>query len=133
MKNTTTNEGQNMIHEFLKSLTKIERELVQHHLDGSDAVADCLSQTYDWNYNDIEEVVELLRVGKVDEAIEFDEAITHEVLADCYDGNTMAAGAHDAAIEGEITKARARALVNALESLGEKVESIRQIEKGGTV
>ena len=114
----------------LIKFTKLQAELLADR--PPDCIADCLSQTYDWDFDFIDE-----KASDLSRDLEFRQEIKDdldkydlEILADMINGNTIMQGLADAAEFEEITKKELgnykrafRSVIKKLNKIGEGHES----------
>lgn len=101
--------------------TEREWAILEHRLGVPDSIADVLSYEYGHNRDKVEQVVEILRQKKWDEANNISPEIVREVLKDCIEGSTYFCDIDDAVEIGEISRGDMLADFRAGHSLVEKV------------
>ena len=104
--------------------TKLQAELLADR--PPDCIADCLSQTYDWDYDFIDEKASELHLS-LDLRQEIKEDLDNydlEILHDMVDGNTIMQGLADAAEFEEITKKEFGNYKRAFKSVIKKLNKI---------
>jgi len=95
-------------------LTPVEFEIIHHRLTLWDALADCLADTFEWDWQKVYDAVSdfeaMLRSAAKSGAVKIDveslSEIEREALRDCVDGSTWFASAEDAVASGEISRGK---------------------------
>lgn len=109
---------------ILEQLTPLERHILNHRLDASDAIADALSdcpEPYTWDFDTIDEVAQMLRHDSWQMAIEVGTKLVQDIIWDCIDGDVFVDISEDAWLSGEISQQKLSAIQRAGDSLKAKV------------
>lgn len=108
------------------TFTKLEQEIIEHRLDASDALAECLYDTYEWPHEQVELTCERMKAcleehGAV--SIFEDDEVAIEVLRDCVEGSTFFGSMSHAVACGETTKGKALASRKAARAIERKLKA----------
>lgn len=96
--------------------TKPEWDIIEHRLQVPDAIADSLSEIY--NYN-----IVFNRACKIQESKIFDlkNSLDYEIIRECCEGSTFFADIEESKIEGSLTKGQIMSYYKAAYKLEEKL------------
>jgi hypothetical protein len=105
-------------------LTKLEADILSHRLEISDAIADCLSETFGYDHQIVDErAYELCeRLATTQEIPKVECELDADILADALEGSTYAQAAEYACYsDGEITPQAFSHVIRAAKSLEAKM------------
>lgn len=109
------------------SISPIEWEIIEHRLEASDAIADCLNETFGYEREEVEASANGLRYlpkdGMGNQLIDVENLteIDREVLKDCLDGCTFFADMDDEVALGRMSKGKRLAYRKAAISISDKL------------
>lgn len=111
------------------TITPAEWKIIEHRLSLADTLAEVISETFDWKFEECEAkartlyqtfTFDFLATGRITvDLAEMDE-ITREILKDTLDGSTYFAGVEDEVSLGRITRGSVLAMQRAAQSLESK-------------
>lgn len=114
------------------SLTKAEWAIIEHRLTLSDCLADCLADTFEWDWQDIYRCTSDLYTkcahlvaqhGHLELEVSELAPVEVEALRDCVEGSTWFGSAEDAVHSKEITRGQLLSWYKSANSIEAKFEA----------
>lgn len=103
-------------------LTAAQWEVFHHRLTQTDCFVDVFEET-SHHQNDIEYVGDWLVQGQLEKALEFDNALAFDIIADCVEGGTFLGSIDEDVAFGYCSHQKASATFRVCEALAEKVSA----------